>query len=162
MEATRRERRRKLSQNKETRKTKHYKIDSKTKMETDVLECASGEERSSFERLSHAYRCLENGSRPSMSAGALASIIVVGACKVCDEDGGDVELACVSMTLVRKITSSLMARSLPPSAASYFAETLKILIHEMDLMSHLVSGSLQMLCKSYAMLSIQQTPFCLL
>lgn len=131
----------------------------------DVLEGASGDLRSSFERLSHAYRCLEKGSSPSMSAGALASVIVVGACEVSDEDGGDgsgsrAELACLSMTLVRKITSSLMVRSLPPSAASYFAETLKILIHEMDLMSHLVRGSLQMLCKAYTMLSIQQIPFC--
>lgn len=108
--------------------------------------CAAGH-RSRFERLSHAYKCLQNGSCPSVSAGSLASIIFVGASEVPDEDGengpvSSVELTCLSLTLVRKITSSLMARSLHPGVASYFVETLNKLIHEMDLMSHLVRVSL--------------------
>lgn len=132
-------------------------------MKKNMLECAAGH-RLCFERLSHAYKCLQNGSCPSVSAGTLASVIFVGAAEVSDEDGENgpvsrVELTYLSMTLVRKITSSLMARSLPPGVASYFVETLKILIHEMDLMSHLVRVSLLVRSKTYTILIIHQDLF---
>lgn len=112
-------------------------------MKKNVLGRAAGP-RSRFERLSQVYRCLESGSCPGVSAGALASVIFVGADGVSEDDGGDgrvssVELTYLSLSLLGKITSSLMARSLPSGVAPYFAETLKMLIHEMDLMSHLVS-----------------------
>lgn len=79
-----------------------------------------------------------------MSAGTMASIIFVGAAEVSDEDGdngpaSNAELTYLSLTLVRKITSGLMARSLPPGVAPYFLETLEKIFHELDLMSHLVS-----------------------
>lgn len=97
---------------------------------------------SRFERLSQVSRGLQSGSRPSVSAAALASLLMEGAGEVSREDGGpasSLELTGLSLTLLRKITSSLTARSLPPALASYLAETLNILVHEMDLMSHLVS-----------------------
>lgn len=111
-----------------------------------MLKCAAGQ-KSRFEQLSHAYKCLQNGASPAVSAGTLAAAIFAGAAEVSGEDGedgpgGGVELAYLRLTLVRKIASSLMARSLPPGVASCFEETLKILIHEMDLMSHLVRVSL--------------------
>ncbi|XP_029688135.1 protein Lines homolog 1 isoform X2 [Takifugu rubripes] len=109
-------------------------------MEEAVLGCAAGP-RGRFERLSQVYRCLQSGSRPGVSAAALASLLVEGACEASREDGGpagSLELTGLSMTLLRKISSSLAARSLPPALASYLVETLKILVHEMDLMSHLV------------------------
>lgn len=115
--------------------------------------CAAGQ-RWRFEQLSHAYECLESGSCPSVSAGTLASILFAGAAEGSGGDGeageaGDpgpgssLELTCLSLTLVRKLTSSLMARGLPPAVASYFLETLQNLIDEMDLMSHLVRVFLQ-------------------
>lgn len=110
-------------------------------MEETVLGCAAGH-RSRFERLSQVYRCLQSGSRPSVSAATLASLLMEGACEVSREDdgpAGSLELTGLSMTLLRKITSSLTARSLPPDLDSYLVETLTILVHEMDLMSHLVS-----------------------
>lgn len=115
-------------------------------MKKNTLQCAAGG-RSRFERLSHAYKCLENGACPSVSAATLASIIFVEAAEVSDEDGetgpaSSEELTYLSVTLVRKITSSLTARSLPPGVAPYFEETLNKLFHEMDLMSHLVRGPL--------------------
>lgn len=153
-------------------------------MQKNMLECAAGH-RSRFERLSHAYKCLQCGSCPGVSAGTLASIIFVVAAEVSDEDGesgpedgesgtgdgesgpGDgesgpvssVELTYLSMTLVRKITSSLMARSLPPAVASYFVETLKLLIHEMDLMSHLVRVFLLLRSSTYAILITHEDLF---
>uniref|UniRef100_A0A674P6M4 Lines homolog 1 n=1 Tax=Takifugu rubripes TaxID=31033 RepID=A0A674P6M4_TAKRU len=74
------------------------------------------------ERLSQVYRCLQSGSRPGVSAAALASLLVEGACEASREDGGpagSLELTGLSMTLLRKISSSLAARSLPPALASY-------------------------------------------
>lgn len=128
-------------------------------MEETVLGRTAGQ-RSRFEQLSQVYRCLQSGSRPRISAAALASLLMEGACEVSRDDGGPAgspELAGLSMTLLRRITSSLTARSLPPVLASYLVETLKILVDEMDLMSHLVSRPLQML--SEAMLSVHQDPF---
>lgn len=116
---------------------------AENKMKKNVLGCAEGH-GSRFERLSQVYRCLESGSCPGVSAGALAPVMFVGAGGESEDDGGDgrvssVELTYLRLSLLRKITTRLMARSLPPGLASYFVETLKILIHEMDLMSHLVS-----------------------
>lgn len=121
-------------------------------MKKNTLNCAA-EDSSHFERLSHAYRCLQNDACPSVSAATLASIIFVGVAED-SKDGG--ELTYLSMTLVKKITSSLMARSLPADVATYFVETLNKLIHEMDLMPHLVSGSPLWRRQTYAILIIHQ------
>lgn len=128
-----------------------------------MLKCAAGQ-KSRFEWLSRAYKCLQNEASPAVSAGTLAAIIFAGAAEVSDEDGengpgGSVELAYLSLTLIRKITSSLIARNLPPGVASYFAETLKKIIHEMDLMSHLVRASLLVKSKTYAIIIIHQDLF---
>lgn len=96
----------------------------------------------SFERLSRVYRCLQGGSVPGISAASLASLLAEGAREVSREGGGpagSLELTGLSMTLLRKISSSLTARSLPPPLAPYLVETLKMLVDEMDLMPHLVS-----------------------
>lgn len=110
--------------------------------------------RSRFERLSQVHRCLQSGSRPGVSAATLASLLMEGAGEVSREGGGpagSLELTGLSMSLLRKITSSLTARSLPPALASYLVETVKILVHEMDLMSHLVSPPPQMLSEAILM-----------
>lgn len=108
-----------------------------------------------FEQLCHAYRCLQTGSCPGVSAGALASL----ACARLSEGGaagagGSLEVTGLSLTLVRKVSSSLMAGSLPPEAASYFEETLKILSDDLGLMSHLVRAALQMWTGAPAALSL--------
>jgi len=50
-----------------------------------------------------------------------------------------VELSCISMSLLEKISSALMSGSLPPAATLYYAEVLTGL-QDMDLMLQLVSG----------------------
>lgn len=146
-------------------KTNQQKQSNKkdTNKRKDMLRCAAGP-KSRFEWLSHAYKCLQNEARPAVSAGTLAATIFAGAAEVSAEDGesgsgGSVELTYLSLTLVRKIASSLTARNLPPGVASYFAEVLKKIIDEMDLMSHLVRSSLLVKSKTYAIIITHQDLF---
>ncbi|XP_044191111.1 protein Lines homolog 1 isoform X2 [Thunnus albacares] len=97
-----------------------------------------------FDCLTDAYRCFLSGSCPSERAADLACVIFAEMCgRVAGEDRGyyhdkSVELTCISLTLVEKITSSLTAESLTPEVTSYCVEILRVLFQDMDLMSQLV------------------------
>lgn len=115
-------------------------------MEAAVSGGAAGR-RWRLERLSRVYRCLQSARRPAVRAATLASLLREGLCEASPQGGGaagSLELAGLSMTLVRRVAASLTARSLPPAVAPYFLEALQILVDEMGLISHLVSPSLQM------------------
>ena len=96
--------------------------------------------------LTEAYRCFLSGSCPSQCAADLACVIFAGVCErltgddreYCDEKS--VELTCISLTLVKKMMSSLMAQRLHPQVTLYCVDILRVLFEEMDLMSQLVSG----------------------
>ncbi|XP_034054734.1 uncharacterized protein lins1 isoform X3 [Gymnodraco acuticeps] len=98
--------------------------------------------------LTEAYTCLRRGSCPSQRAHDVASAIFVGVCggvssgdrESCPpENHSDptVELSCISMSLLEKISSALMSGSLPPAATLYHAEVLTGL-QDMDLMLQLI------------------------
>lgn len=112
--------------------------------------CA-GTER--FNQLADVCRCLQTGSCPSRSAADTARVVFSGVCGLTGEDrvaapagssgscrDSSMELTCISVTLVGKITSSVTAQSLRPEVASYFVEILTVLFEDMGLMSQLVSA----------------------
>ncbi|CAK6975857.1 protein Lines homolog 1 [Scomber scombrus] len=94
--------------------------------------------------LTAAYRCFQSGSCPSQCVADLASVIFAGVCgRLTGDDREDcydksVELTCISLTLVKKMISSLTAQSLTPQVTLYCVEILRVLFEEMDLMSQLV------------------------
>uniref|UniRef100_A0A3Q3M041 Lines homolog 1 n=1 Tax=Mastacembelus armatus TaxID=205130 RepID=A0A3Q3M041_9TELE len=109
--------------------------------------------RGHFDCLTDAYRCFLKGSCPSESAADVAGMIYSGVCGVvhgedrervpaeyCHESS--VELTCISVTLVEKMSCSLTSQSHPPEVRLYYEETLRMLFQDMDLMSQLVSHCL--------------------
>ncbi|XP_026148770.1 protein Lines homolog 1 isoform X2 [Mastacembelus armatus] len=105
--------------------------------------------RGHFDCLTDAYRCFLKGSCPSESAADVAGMIYSGVCGVvhgedrervpaeyCHESS--VELTCISVTLVEKMSCSLTSQSHPPEVRLYYEETLRMLFQDMDLMSQLV------------------------
>ncbi|KAM7406691.1 hypothetical protein PAMP_001048 [Pampus punctatissimus] len=97
-----------------------------------------------FDCLTDAYRCIQSGSCPNQRTADLACVIFAGVCgRVAGMDRDylhekSVELSCISLTLVEKMTSSLTVHSLTPEVTSYFVEILRLLFQDMDLMSQLV------------------------
>ncbi|KAK5874645.1 hypothetical protein PBY51_019573 [Eleginops maclovinus] len=94
-----------------------------------------GPVRESVACLTEAYTCLRRGSCPSQRAGDVASAIFFGVCG--GVSGGDLELTCISVSLLDKITSVLMSGSLPPAANLYHAEVLTGL-QDMNVMLRLI------------------------
>ncbi|XP_068587103.1 protein Lines homolog 1 isoform X2 [Cebidichthys violaceus] len=104
--------------------------------------------RERFDRLTDAYRCFLTGSCPSQRAADVAGLILSGVCGLVPEDrarslaehchGSSVELTCLSLTLVERITSRLTSRSLSPAVTLYCVEMLAVLFQDLDLMSHLI------------------------
>ncbi|XP_074480731.1 protein Lines homolog 1 isoform X2 [Sebastes fasciatus] len=100
--------------------------------------------RERFDCLTDAYRCFLMGSCPSRSAADLACVILSGVCGPVpgeEEDreyASSVELSCISVTLVDKMTSTLTSRSLSPAVTSYCVDILTVLFQDMDLMSQLI------------------------
>ncbi|KAM6950167.1 protein Lines homolog 1 [Lycodopsis pacificus] len=98
--------------------------------------------------LTDAYRCFLTGSCPSQRAVDVAGLILSGVCGLVPEDGArslselchdsSVELTCLSLTLVERITSRLTSRSLSPAVTLYCVEILVVLFQDLDLMSHLI------------------------
>ncbi|XP_029931650.1 protein Lines homolog 1 isoform X2 [Myripristis murdjan] len=111
-----------------------------------------------FDSVCAAYRCLLRGSCPSQSPGDLAAAVVPGLCGVvpvrdrhsdcpCQSKGSSdsqscsvtsSELSCVTLTLLDKISSSLMSQSMPPEVSSYLMEVHRVLNQEMHVMAKLV------------------------
>uniref|UniRef100_UPI003AAC4CCB protein Lines homolog 1 n=1 Tax=Centroberyx gerrardi TaxID=166262 RepID=UPI003AAC4CCB len=112
--------------------------------------------RNHFDSVTEAYRCLLRGSCLSQSAGDVASVIVSAVCGLSPVQERDcshlcqpkessdseyesrVDLTCITLTLVEKISSSLMSQSMPPEVSLYFMEVLRVLFQEGDFMSKLV------------------------
>ncbi|XP_075947032.1 protein Lines homolog 1 isoform X3 [Anarhichas minor] len=104
--------------------------------------------RERFDCLTDAYRCFLTGSCPSQRAVDVAGLILSGVCGLVPEDGAlslsahchdsSVELTCLSLTLVERITSRLTSRSLSPAVTLYCVEILVVLFQDLDLMSHLI------------------------
>ncbi|TNN75309.1 Protein Lines 1 [Liparis tanakae] len=101
--------------------------------------------REPLDSLADVYRCFQRGSCPGQSAADAARLISSGVCGlVPGEDGArspsarSVELSCLALSLVERITSSLASGSLSPAAASYYVEVLEVLFQDMGLMSHLM------------------------
>ncbi|XP_059203133.1 protein Lines homolog 1 isoform X2 [Centropristis striata] len=100
--------------------------------------------------ITDAFTCLQKGSCPSHSAADLAGVIFSGVCGLLPSEDGDrtgpgdhhvnsVELSCISVSLVEKITSTLTSGSLhPPAVTLYCVEILSVLFQHKDLMSHLI------------------------
>uniref|UniRef100_A0A8C2ZR59 Lines homolog 1 n=1 Tax=Cyclopterus lumpus TaxID=8103 RepID=A0A8C2ZR59_CYCLU len=106
-----------------------------------------------LEALTDASRCFLGGSCPSQRAADVACLISSGVRGlVPGEDrarspsenchDSSVELTCLALTLVERITSSLPSRSLSPAATRYCVEVLELLFQDMDLMAHLVRAPL--------------------
>lgn len=103
-----------------------------------------------FDLLTDVCRCLQTGSCPSRTAAETAHAVFCGVRGLTGEGGeaapagcrrgSGVELTCISVSLLGKITSSVAARSLRPEVASYFAEVLTVLFRDVDLVSQLVSA----------------------
>ncbi|XP_034385453.1 protein Lines homolog 1 isoform X2 [Cyclopterus lumpus] len=102
-----------------------------------------------LEALTDASRCFLGGSCPSQRAADVACLISSGVRGlVPGEDrarspsenchDSSVELTCLALTLVERITSSLPSRSLSPAATRYCVEVLELLFQDMDLMAHLI------------------------
>ncbi|XP_031733375.1 protein Lines homolog 1 isoform X2 [Anarrhichthys ocellatus] len=104
--------------------------------------------RERFDCLTDAYRCFLSGSCPSQRAVDVAGLILSGVCGLVPEVGAlslsahchdsSVELTCLSLTLVERITSRLTSRSLSPAVTLYCVEILVVLFQDLGLMSHLI------------------------
>ncbi|XP_071346103.1 protein Lines homolog 1 [Trachinotus anak] len=107
--------------------------------------CTQRPER--FHCLTDVYRCFLMGSCPRQSAADLAGVIFSGLCGLepgesregapaaCCHEGG-VELSCISLTLVERM--SLVGQRRPPEVSLYCGDILRLLFEDMDLMSQLV------------------------
>ncbi|KAF3687025.1 Protein Lines -like protein 1 [Channa argus] len=98
-----------------------------------------------FDCLTNVYRCFVLGSCPSQSAADVAGVIFSGVCGLLSSKDREsvpaefsVELTCISLTLVEKMTSSLIAESQPPEVRLYCIEILRVLFQDMEFMAQLV------------------------
>lgn len=98
-----------------------------------------------FDCLADVYRCFLTGSCPSQSAADVADMIFSGVCapvhgedRVCAAAEYTVELTCISLTLVEKMSSGLTSQSQPPQVTLYLTEVLRRLFQDLDVMSQLV------------------------
>uniref|UniRef100_A0AAQ4RFU8 Lines homolog 1 n=1 Tax=Gasterosteus aculeatus aculeatus TaxID=481459 RepID=A0AAQ4RFU8_GASAC len=112
--------------------------------------------RERLDRLTDAYRSLLMGSCPSQSAADVA-LLVCSAVRglvpdhrarspagICNDSCVDV--TCLSLTLLEKITSNLTSRSLSPAVTWYCEDVLAQSFQHLSLMSHLVSPPLSSDC----------------
>ncbi|XP_040061096.2 protein Lines homolog 1 isoform X3 [Gasterosteus aculeatus] len=104
--------------------------------------------RERLDRLTDAYRSLRMGSCPSQSAADVA-LLVCSAVRglvpdhrarspagICNDSCVDV--TCLSLTLLEKITSNLTSRSLSPAVTWYCEDVLAQSFQHLSLMSHLI------------------------
>nr|XP_019935231.1 PREDICTED: protein Lines homolog 1 isoform X1 [Paralichthys olivaceus] len=93
-----------------------------------------------FDCLTHVYRCFLSGSRPSLGAARVAGVM----CGLVASPGGDgvdgVDVTCISVSLVEMLTCLVSQRQPGPAAelTQYCADTLTLLLRDMDLMTQLV------------------------
>lgn len=105
-----------------------------------------------FNCLTEAYRCFLAGSYPPQNAADVAGVIYSGFCgpvhgkgregspsEYCGENSA--ELTCMCMSFLGRVSSNLTSQGLHPDVRFYFAEVLKVLLEDMDLITHLVSAT---------------------
>lgn len=105
-----------------------------------------------FNCLTGAYRCFLAGSCPPQNAADVASVIYSGFCgpvhgkgregspsEYCGENSA--ELTCMCMSFLGRVSSNLTSQRLHPDVRFYYAEVLKVLLEDMDLITHLVSAT---------------------
>lgn len=98
-----------------------------------------------FDCLADVYRCFLTGSCSRQSAQSVADTIFSGVCaavhgedRVCVAPEHTVELTCISLTLVEKMSSSLTSQNQPPQVTLYCMEILRRLLQDLDVMWQLV------------------------
>ncbi|XP_034536631.1 protein Lines homolog 1 [Notolabrus celidotus] len=98
--------------------------------------------------LTQVYSCFLMGSSPGRSAAEVADLVLSG---MCGREPGE-DMACchdnstarssfspyISLSLVARITRSLTSQSFNPAVKSYSEEVMRVMLEDMDLMSHLV------------------------
>lgn len=97
--------------------------------------------------LTGVFRCFLTGSVPDHGAADVAAVILSGVCGPVPGDQSSLDLSCISLTLVDKISSSLTRipadrTLLPPAFTSFCREVLTVLVQDLDLMTELVSAPL--------------------
>lgn len=105
-----------------------------------------------FNCLTDAYRGFLAGSCPPQNAADVASVIYSGFCgpvhgkgregspsEYCGENSA--ELTCMCMSFLERVSSNLTSQRLHPDVRLYYAEVLKVLLEDMDLITHLVSAT---------------------